>query len=45
MIVLQVIPGLETGGAERTTIEIAQALVNAGHEALVASEGGAMEAD
>lgn len=45
MIVLQVIPGLETGGAERTTIEIAQALVNAGHEALVVSEGGAMEAE
>lgn len=45
MKVLQVIPGLETGGAERTTIEIAQALVRDGHEALVASEGGAMEAE
>ena len=37
MKVLQVIPGLDTGGAERTTIEIAQALVRAGHGALVAS--------
>ncbi|QNL19720.1 glycosyltransferase family 4 protein [Hyphobacterium sp. CCMP332] len=45
MKVLQVIPGLETGGAERTTIEVAQALVRDGHEALVASEGGAMEAE
>ncbi|WP_421789305.1 glycosyltransferase family 4 protein [Hyphobacterium sp.] len=45
MKVLQIIPQLETGGAERTTIEIAQALTAAGHEALVASEGGAMEAD
>lgn len=45
MKVLQVIPGLETGGAERTTIEIAQALVRDGHEALVASERGAMEAE
>ncbi|WP_394693504.1 glycosyltransferase family 4 protein [Hyphobacterium sp.] len=45
MKVLQVIPGLETGGAERTTIEIAEALVRDGHEALVASEGGAMEAE
>jgi glycosyltransferase involved in cell wall biosynthesis len=45
MKVLQVIPGLETGGAERTTIEIADALVRAGHGALVASEGGAMEAE
>jgi glycosyltransferase involved in cell wall biosynthesis len=45
MKVLQVIPGLDTGGAERTTIEIAQALVRAGHGALVASEGGTMEAE
>jgi hypothetical protein len=45
MNVLQVIPELETGGAERTTVEIAEALVKAGHGALVASQGGAMEAD
>ena len=42
MNVLQVIPQLETGGAERTTIEVAEALVRDGHSALVASEGGAM---
>lgn len=45
MRVLQVIPQLETGGAERTTIEVAEALVAAGHYALVVSEGGAMAAD
>ena len=38
--VLQIIPELNAGGAERTTIDIAGALVNAGARALVASEGG-----
>ena len=42
--ILQVIPRLEEGGAERTTIEIAGALVKAGARALVASEGGRLEA-
>ncbi len=41
--VLQIIPRLEEGGAERTTIEIAEALVKAGARALVASEGGRLE--
>lgn len=45
MKILQIIPQLETGGAERTTVEVAQALVREGHEALVASEGGAMVRD
>lgn len=40
--VLQVIPALESGGAERTTLEIAQGLVAAGGRALVASRGGRM---
>ena len=38
--VLQIIPALESGGAERTTLEIAEALVAAGARALVAAEGG-----
>jgi glycosyltransferase involved in cell wall biosynthesis len=38
--ILQVIPGLDTGGAERTVIEVAEAIVLAGGRALVASEGG-----
>jgi glycosyltransferase involved in cell wall biosynthesis len=38
--VLQIIPALNSGGAERTTVDIAEALVQAGARALVASEGG-----
>ena len=45
MNVLQVIPQLEAGGAERTTLEVAQAVVAAGGRALVASEGGRLEAE
>ncbi len=45
MIVLQVIPQLDAGGAERTTIEVAEAIVAAGGRALVASEGGRLEAE
>lgn len=40
--VLQVLPKLHSGGVERGTIEIAQALTAAGWRALVASEGGQM---
>ena len=38
--VLQVIPDLEAGGAERTTIDIAAGLTEVGARAVVASEGG-----
>ncbi|HMN73276.1 MAG TPA: glycosyltransferase family 4 protein [Rhodoblastus sp.] len=38
--VLQIIPELDSGGAERTTLEIAEALVRAGARALVAAQGG-----
>lgn len=38
--ILQVIPTLNAGGAERTTLEIATAVVSAGGRALVASHGG-----
>lgn len=37
---LQVVPELATGGAERTTLEVAQAIVAAGGRALVWSAGG-----
>lgn len=40
--ILQIIPRLDTGGAERTTIEIAGAIVAAGGRALVATAGGRM---
>jgi glycosyltransferase involved in cell wall biosynthesis len=40
--ILQIIPRLDTGGAELSTIEIAEAVVRAGGRALVATEGGRM---
>ena len=40
--ILQVIPALETGGAERTTVEIAEAIIAKGGRALVVSSGGAL---
>ena len=39
-VILQVVPSLRSGGVERGTIEIVHAIVEAGGEALVASEGG-----
>jgi glycosyltransferase involved in cell wall biosynthesis len=41
-VVLQVLPRLETGGAERGTVDVAAALVEAGWKAVVASGGGPM---
>ena len=41
---LQVIPELETGGAEQSTIDVAQAVVRTGGTALVATRGGRMTA-
>lgn len=38
--VLQIIPALDAGGAERTTVDVAAALAAAGARALVATEGG-----
>jgi glycosyltransferase involved in cell wall biosynthesis len=38
--ILQIIPELEAGGAERTAVDIAAALSRAGARALVATEGG-----
>ncbi|NMM44866.1 glycosyltransferase family 4 protein [Rhodospirillaceae bacterium KN72] len=40
--VLQVLPALETGGVERTAVDIAIALKDAGYHPLVASSGGRM---
>ena len=39
-VILQVIPALDTGGAEQTTLDVAEAVVKAGGRALVASRGG-----
>jgi len=41
-VILQVVPALETGGAERTTVDVASAVVAAGGRAIVASRGGRM---
>ena len=41
---LQVVPELDTGGAEQTTIDVAHAVVRAGGKALVATRGGRMAA-
>ena len=38
--VLQLLPALNSGGVERGTLEIARALVTAGHESVVLSKGG-----
>lgn len=43
--ILQVIPRLDAGGAERTTIEVADALTRANATALVASAGGRLESE
>lgn len=40
--ILQIVPRLDTGGAELSTIEIADAIVRAGGRALVATDGGRM---
>ncbi|MDO1558867.1 glycosyltransferase family 4 protein [Brevundimonas sp. 2R-24] len=40
---LQVVPRLDAGGVERTTLDIGRAVVQAGGRSLVASEGGRLE--
>ena len=43
--VLQLVPALDAGGAERSTIDIARALSATGYRALVASRGGRLEGE
>lgn len=40
LTILQVIPELDAGGAERTTVDIAEGIAAAGGRALVATQGG-----
>lgn len=40
LTVVQLIPALQSGGAERSALEIAHALVQAGHRSVVISAGG-----
>lgn len=44
LTVLQLLPALESGGVERGTLEVAQALIEQGHRALVMSAGGRLTA-
>lgn len=44
LTVLQVVPELDSGGVERGTLEVAQALVGAGHRSIVISGGGRLVA-
>ena len=44
MKILQVLPALDTGGVERGTVEMVQAIVAAGGQALVTSAGGRLVA-
>ncbi|PNS08494.1 glycosyltransferase [Solilutibacter silvestris] len=43
LTVLQLLPALDAGGVERSTLEIAEALVRAGDRALVVSAGGRLQ--
>ena len=45
LVVLQVIPRLKIGGAERAVIDISQALNAAGMQSLVTSQGGELVPD
>lgn len=42
LTVVQLLPALDAGGVERSTLEIVEALVGDGHRAIVVSKGGRM---
>jgi len=42
--IVQIVPNLDAGGAEATTVEVTEAIVKAGGRALVVSEGGRLTA-
>lgn len=44
LVVVQILPALESGGVERCTLETARALVAAGHRSIVISTGGRLVA-
>lgn len=44
LTVVQLIPALHSGGAERSALEVARALVQAGHRSVVISAGGRLAA-
>lgn len=42
LTVVQLLPALDTGGAERSALEVGRALIAAGHRSIVVSAGGRM---
>ena len=42
LTVVQLLPAFEAGGAERSALEVARALVEAGHRSIIVSAGGRM---
>ena len=44
LTVVQLLPALASGGVERSTLEVAEALVKSGHRSIVVSAGGPMVA-
>jgi len=42
LTIVQLLPALDAGGVERSTLEIAEALIGEGHRAIVVSKGGRM---
>ena len=44
-VILQIVPRLNIGGAERGTVDMARAVVEAGGTAIVVSEGGVLETE
>ena len=45
LTILQIVPELEAGGVERTTVDIAAAIVAGGGKAIVVSQGGRLEGE
>ncbi len=43
LTVVQLLPALDAGGVERSTLEVAEALIGDGHRAIVVSQGGRMQ--
>ena len=45
MNILQILPELKSGGVERGTVDLADALIKAGHKSVVVSAGGRLVED
>ena len=41
--VMQIVPELDTGGVEQTTVDVAEAVIRAGGRSIVVSKGGRLE--